>query len=98
MEFELKDEYITLAQLLKACDVVYSGGQAKEYLANMEVLVNGVNENRRGKKIYHGDIENRLQSLKEVHIYDRSNCKYGSSPDRGVASDCYSKKVFRLGL
>lgn len=23
MEFELKDEYITLAQLLKACDVVY---------------------------------------------------------------------------
>lgn len=56
MEFELNDEYITLAQLLKACDVVYSGGQAKEYLANMEVLVNGVNENRRGKKIYHGDI------------------------------------------
>ena len=72
MEFELRDEYITLAQLLKACDVVYSGGprpaklreakphrsrgQAKEYLASMEVFVNGVNENRRGKKIYHGDI------------------------------------------
>ena len=56
MEFELKDEYITLAQLLKACDVVYSGGQAKEYLANMEVFVNGVNENRRGKKIYRGDV------------------------------------------
>ena len=37
MEFELKDEYITLAQLLKACDVVYSGGQAKEYLANKGV-------------------------------------------------------------
>ena len=55
MEFELRYEYITLAQLLKACDVVYSGGQAKEYLASMEVLVNGV-ENRRGKKIYHGDI------------------------------------------
>lgn len=50
MEFELRDEYITLAQLLKACDVVYSGGQAKEYLASMEVFVNGVNENRRGKK------------------------------------------------
>lgn len=56
MEFELKDEYITLAQLLKACDVVYSGGQAKEYLANMEVLVNGESENRRGKKIYHDDV------------------------------------------
>ena len=56
MEFELKDENITLGELLKAPGVVYSGGQAKEYLANMEVLVNGVNENRRGKKIYHGDI------------------------------------------
>lgn len=56
MVFELKDDYITLAQLLKACDVVYSGGQAKEYLANMEVLVNGEKENRRGKKIRHGDV------------------------------------------
>jgi ribosome-associated protein len=56
MEFELKDEFITLAQLLKACDIVYSGGQAKEYLAYEEVLVNGEPENRRGKKIRRGDV------------------------------------------
>lgn len=56
MQFKLKDEYIKLDQLLKACDVVYSGGQAKEYLATHKILVNGVEENRRGKKIRVGDI------------------------------------------
>ncbi len=56
MEFKLKDEFITLAQLLKACDIVYSGGQAKEYLANVDVFVNGEKENRRGKKIHRGDV------------------------------------------
>ncbi len=56
MEFRLKDEFITLAQLLKACDIVYSGGQAKEYLASVDVFVNGEKENRRGKKIHRGDV------------------------------------------
>lgn len=56
MVFNLKDEFITLAQLLKACDIVYSGGEAKAYLADMEVLVNGEQENRRGKKLRSGDI------------------------------------------
>lgn len=56
MEFRLKDEFITLAQLLKACDIVYSGGQAKEYLASVDVYVNGEKENRRGKKIHRGDV------------------------------------------
>ena len=71
MEFELKDEYITLAQLLKACDVVYSGGQAKEYLANMEVLVNGVNENRRGKKIRQGTISAQRRETYTTSIKKR---------------------------
>ncbi|MBQ0065668.1 MAG: S4 domain-containing protein YaaA [Firmicutes bacterium] len=56
MQFKLKDEFIKLDQLLKACDVVYSGGQAKEYLATHQVLVNGEEENRRGKKIRVGDV------------------------------------------
>ena len=56
MQFQLKDEYITLAQLLKACDVVSSGGEAKEYLMYEEVFLNGVPENRRGKKIRGGDV------------------------------------------
>ena len=39
MHFKLRDEYIKLEQLLKACDVVSSGGQVKEYLANVEMCI-----------------------------------------------------------
>lgn len=56
VHFQLKDEFITLAQLLKACDVVSSGGEAKAFLSEQNVWVNGIPENRRGKKIYSGDI------------------------------------------
>lgn len=56
MHFTLRDDYITLQQLLKACDIVSSGGQAKVYLETKTVLVNGQPENRRGKKIVAGDV------------------------------------------
>lgn len=56
MHFKLRDEYIKLEQLLKVCDVVSSGGQVKEYLANVDCFVNGELETRRGKKIYAGDV------------------------------------------
>ncbi len=56
MVYELKNEYITLSQLLKVADVIASGGEAKFYLAENPVLVNGQPENRRGKKLYHGDV------------------------------------------
>ncbi len=56
MKFTLKDEYITLQQILKACDVIQSGGQIKSWLAENEVLVNGEPENRRGKKLRSGDV------------------------------------------
>ena len=38
MRFKLETEYITLAQLLKVCDVISSGGQAKEYLNTSQEL------------------------------------------------------------
>lgn len=56
MQFRLKNEYITLSQLLKVCDVISSGGEAKAYLQNYPVLLNGEKEDRRGKKIYSGDV------------------------------------------
>ncbi|MBS9335126.1 S4 domain-containing protein YaaA [Fructobacillus sp. M1-13] len=48
-------DYITLQQLLKIEDLIPSGGQAKAYLATEKVLLNGEEENRRGKKLYPGD-------------------------------------------
>lgn len=56
MQFSLQGEYITLQQLLKACDIVSSGGEAKIFLEETEIYVNGESENRRGKKIRKGDI------------------------------------------
>jgi ribosome-associated protein len=47
--------YITLGQLLKRLDVIDSGGQAKYFLQEETVKVNGEVETRRGRKIYPRD-------------------------------------------
>ena len=52
-----KDEpFITLGVLLKITGVIDTGGQAKYFLAENKVLVNGEEDNRRGRKLYHGDV------------------------------------------
>ena len=51
-----KDEdFITLGILLKLAGVIDTGGQAKWFLNENAVLVNGEEENRRGRKLYHCD-------------------------------------------
>ncbi len=51
-----KDEdFITLGVLLKLAGIIDTGGQAKWFLNENAVLVNGEKENRRGRKLYHGD-------------------------------------------
>ena len=52
----LTTPYITLGQLLKIADLISSGGQAKYFLAEFEVLVNQQKENRRGRKLYADDV------------------------------------------
>jgi ribosome-associated protein len=52
----IRDEYITLAQLLKMVGVIGTGGEAKHYLAETAVLVNGQSEQRRGRKLRPGDL------------------------------------------
>ena len=52
-----KDEpFITLGVLLKITGVIDTGGQAKYFLAENKVLVNGEEDNRRGRKLYPGDV------------------------------------------
>lgn len=53
---KLREEFIKLGQALKACGLVESGVEAKEVIQDGMVKVNGVTENRRGKKLYGGDI------------------------------------------
>jgi ribosome-associated protein len=51
-------EYITLGQLLKEINVIQTGGMAKWYLSEHELFVNNELEQRRGKKLYNGDVIN----------------------------------------
>lgn len=50
----LETDYMTLGQFLKEINVITSGGQAKWYLAETSVFVDGELENRRGRKLYPG--------------------------------------------
>lgn len=52
----IDNEFITLTQFLKMESFISSGGEAKYFLATEEVFLNGELENRRGKKLYDGDI------------------------------------------
>lgn len=57
-EIIIDNEYITLGQALKLTNVISSGGMAKWYLQENNVYVNGEVDNRRGRKLYDGDVLN----------------------------------------
>ena len=52
---KITTEFIELGKLLKLINVISSGGEAKYYLKDNAVYVNGELENRRGKKLYPND-------------------------------------------
>lgn len=55
-EVSIRDEFIKLGQAMKLSGLVDSGAEAKEEIVNGNVLVNGEKEERRGRKLYKGDI------------------------------------------
>ena len=57
MIFNLRkeDEFIKLGQLMKACNMVSSGSEAKSVIKDGYVSVNDIKCDMRGKKIYRGD-------------------------------------------
>lgn len=64
----IKGEYIKLGQLLKYLNFIKSGADAKTYLLSNEIFINGIKENRRGRKIFYGDkilIENNKYFIME---------------------------------
>lgn len=52
----INSEFVTLGQFLKMVDAIDSGGQAKFFLMENDITVNGTKEDRRGRKLYNGDI------------------------------------------
>ncbi|GGG08330.1 S4 domain-containing protein YaaA [Paenibacillus aceti] len=55
-KISISDEYIKLDQFLKLADCVNTGGMAKALLQDGAVSVNEEPEERRGRKLYPGDI------------------------------------------
>ncbi|OEF97560.1 RNA-binding S4 domain-containing protein [Desulfuribacillus alkaliarsenatis] len=55
-EVHIKDDYITLGQLLKKESILGSGGEVKIFLAEVPVYVNEQPANQRGKKLFINDI------------------------------------------
>ncbi len=53
---KITTDYITLQQLLKLESIASTGGEAKILVSQLDITVNGEKENRRGKKLYPGDV------------------------------------------
>ncbi len=69
-EIIIKTEFIKLQQLLKLAGVVSQGSDAKLYIKNGEVKVNGTVVTERGKKIYSDDIV-AIQNIGELKVVQR---------------------------
>jgi ribosome-associated protein len=54
-EIKVETEFITLGQFLKFADIIQTGGMAKWFLSENTILINGEQDQRRGRKLYAGD-------------------------------------------
>ena len=63
---EIYTEYIKLEQMLKIADIVSTGGEAKLFLLTNDIYVNDEVENRRGRKLYKGDVVKVKNNLYQI--------------------------------
>ncbi|GLB66252.1 MULTISPECIES: RNA-binding S4 domain-containing protein [Micrococcaceae] len=54
-DVHIRDEMIRLGQLLKLANLAEDGLQAKEFIEDAQVQVNGETETRRGRQLHPGD-------------------------------------------
>lgn len=62
-------EYIKLDQFLKLADIVSSGGEAKQFILERDILVNGEKETRRGRKLRHHD---EIRIGREIYVIEQA--------------------------
>lgn len=66
---EIKSEFITLGQFLKFAGIINNGSDAKWYISENVIIIDGVQNNQRGKKIYDQsivEVENKKYLIKKV--------------------------------
>ena len=56
MDVKITTDYITLGQLVKFVGLITNGAEAKEYIKRNKIQINGELDDRRGRKIYPGDV------------------------------------------
>ncbi len=67
INFELQGEYISLIQLLKATNLVQTGGEAQIVVTEGEVKYNGQVDYRKRLKVKKGDVvEFRKQTIRII--------------------------------
>ena len=54
-KIQIESDYITLGQFLKFANVIDNGGEAKFFIAENSILVNGEDCKMRGKKLRESD-------------------------------------------
>ncbi len=55
-QIKISTEFVTLGKFLKLANLIQTGGEAKFYLKENKVVVDGEEDNRRGRKLYSGNI------------------------------------------
>ena len=66
LDIHIESEFIKLEQFLKLIDLVSSGGEAKLFIIDNDILVNNILEKRRGRKLYKDDqilINNQIYKI-----------------------------------
>ena len=79
IEFTLRGDHITLDRLLKATGLAGSGGQAKAWIAEGRVRVDGASESRKTAKVRAGQVVTLDQ---EARILVRAPQEAGAEGDQ----------------
>ena len=65
-EIVINTDYITLGQFLKLADIIQSGGEAKSFLTQNKVEIDGISDSRRGRKLRGGEVIQILGQTYEI--------------------------------
>lgn len=71
IEFELREEFIPLDDLLKATGMASSGGAAKAMISQGKVRLDGVIERRRSRKVFAGQVVETETAPIRIHARTR---------------------------
>ncbi|HOQ75252.1 MAG TPA: S4 domain-containing protein YaaA [Thermoclostridium sp.] len=65
-------EYIKLDQFLKLAGIISTGGEAKQFIAAIDISVNGETEKRRGRKLKHNDV---IKIGNDIYVIEQAGVK-----------------------